>query len=122
MTTTRLAVVVCGTALLAATSPTMAVDVRAELTPDLIYEHCVAAGVGSETESTFMLPNGKRITGSVLCGADDVSVANARPVRGGDDDDDEQEGRHHGRAGRDDDDSGGGERGFDFGSGAKLGT
>ena len=69
--------------------PAAAADVRTELTPGLIYDHCLAAGVGSETEGTFMLPGGRRVSGTVLCTAEDVVAGKAIPSRYGDDDDDD---------------------------------
>ena len=88
-TITILAATVCGFCALAGTVlPASAVDVRAELTPDLIYDHCMAAGVGSEAEGIFMLPDGARISGTVLCTAEDLIAAKAKPPRGHDDDDD----------------------------------
>jgi len=111
MTTTRLALAVCGATLLACATPAMADDARAQLTPDLIYEHCIAAGVGSQTEGVFMLPGGQRVTGSVLCTAEDLAATNARPARHGDDDDD-HEGHRQGHGGDDEDDG----PGFPFGA------
>lgn len=102
---TTLSVALCSIGVLAGiTFPAMAADVRAELTPDLIYEHCLAAGVGSETEDTFMLPGGRRVTGTVLCAADDLIAAKAKPSRRDhedEDDDDDDDGDHdrHGREG-----------------------
>jgi len=96
--TIRLAIALCS---LGAALPAAAEDVRADLTPDLIYSHCRSAGVGSQTEGTFMLPGG-RVTGTVLCTEGDVSAANMpSPNRDRDDDDDEHRGRNH----DDDDDS-----------------
>lgn len=91
--------VLCGAGIIGTALPAAAADVRAQLTPDLIYQHCTAAGVGSEVEGTFMLPGG-RVTGTILCTADDIAAANAAPPRGfrGDDDDD-------GGYGNDDDDN-----------------
>jgi hypothetical protein len=83
------------------TFPASAADVRAELTPDLIYEHCLAAGVGSEAEGTFMLPGGRRVSGTVLCTAEDLAAAKAKPSRfsddenGEDDDDDDDDDSYH---------------------------
>lgn len=89
-TITTLAATVCGFyALAGAALPASAADVRAELTPDLIYDHCLAAGVGSEAEGTFMLPGGARISGTVLCTAEDVSATKAKSSRRHDDDDDD---------------------------------
>ena len=97
MPTIRLAIALCS---LGAALPAAAEDVRADLTPDLIYSHCRSAGVGSQTEGTFMLPGG-RVTGTVLCTEADVSAANMpSPNRDRDDDDDD----HHGRSHDDDDD------------------
>lgn len=92
--TIRLAVALCS---LGAALPASAEDVRAQLTPDLIYNHCQTAGVGSETEGTFMLPNG-RVTGTVLCSEADLAASKmaASSHRGDDDDDNEDDrGRHH---------------------------
>ena len=87
-----LAATLCGFGVLAgAAVPAAAADVRAELTPELIYDHCLAAGVGSETEGTFMLSGGQRVTGTVLCTPEDLTAAKARPSRHGDDDDDDSE-------------------------------
>jgi hypothetical protein len=97
--TTPLAATLCGFGVLAGiVSPALAADVRAELTPELIYDHCLAAGVGSETEATFMLPGGRRVTGSVLCTAEDLVAAKAGPSSrhrddGDDHDEDEDEDR-----------------------------
>lgn len=89
-TMTTLAATVCGLCALAgATLPASAADVRAELTPDLIYDHCLAAGVGSEAEGTFMLPGGGRVSGTVLCTAEDLVATKAKPARHHDDDDDD---------------------------------
>ena len=98
--TIRLAVALCG---LGAALPASAGDVKAQLTPDLIYNHCQTAGVGSETEGTFMLSNG-RVTGTVLCTEADLAASNmaASSHRGDDGDDDSDRGRHHDD---DDDDS-----------------
>ena len=94
--TTIAAATLCGFSVLAgAVSPASATDVRAQLTPDLIYDHCLAAGLGSETEGTFMLPGGSRITGTVLCTSEDLVAAKARPLRHHDDDDDEGEDEDH---------------------------
>lgn len=93
--TIRLAVALCS---LGAALPAAAADIRAQLTPDLIYQHCQTAGVGSETEGTFMLPGG-RVTGTVLCTEGDLAASNRPAARGGDDDDD-----HRGREHDDDDD------------------
>ena len=109
---------ICGATIggltILASLPASAADVRAELTPDLIYEHCLAAGVGTETEGTFMLSGGRRISGSVLCTPEDLVASNAGALRGhghddndddeddeDDDDDDDDDRRHHGH---DDDD------------------
>ena len=99
-TMTTLAATVCGLCTLAGTAlPASAADVRDKLTPDLIYDHCLAAGVGSEAEGTFMLPGGGRVSGTVLCTAEDLVVAKAKPSRHHDDDDDDDDDDH----GRDDD-------------------
>lgn len=71
--------------------PAVAADVRAELTPDLIYDHCVAAGVGSEIEGTFMLPGGRRVSGTVLCAAEDIVPPKGMASRHGDSDDDDND-------------------------------
>jgi hypothetical protein len=91
----RLVIAACG---IGVALPAEAADIRNQLTPDLIYSHCRAAGVGSETEGTFMLPSG-RVTGTVLCTEADLAAANA-PVsrRHGDDDDDDDE--DHGKRDR----------------------
>lgn len=87
--TIRLAIALCS---LGAALPAAAEDVRARLTPDLIYDHCRSAGVGSQTEGTFMLRDG-RVTGTVLCTDADVSASNmASPNRDRDDDDDDDRG------------------------------
>ncbi|MBL8596022.1 MAG: hypothetical protein JNK01_25320 [Devosia sp.] len=86
----RLAASACGICVLGAL-PASAADIRGELTPDLIYDHCLAAGVGSQTEGTFMLPDGRRITGTVLCTAEDLAAAKAKPSRHGDDEDDDDD-------------------------------
>lgn len=102
-TMTTLAATMCGLCALAgATLPASAADVRAQLTPDLIYDHCLAAGVGSEAEGTFMLPGGGRVSGTVLCTAEDLVVAKAKPPRHHDDDDDGDD--DHGRDDDEDDD------------------
>lgn len=82
--TIRLTIALCG---LGAALPAAAADVRAQLTPDLIYNHCLTAGVGSQTEGTFMLPGG-RVTGTVLCTDADVAASNIALTYRGDDDDD----------------------------------
>ena len=95
--TIRLAIALCS---LGAALPAAAEDVRARLTPDLIYGHCRSAGVGSQTEGTFMLPSG-RVTGTVLCTEADISASNMpSPNRERNDDDDD----HHGRGYDNDDD------------------
>lgn len=86
--TIRLAVVLCS---LGAALPASAADIRSQLTPDLIYNHCRTAGVGSETEGTFMLPSG-RVTGTVLCTDADLAAPKMLASRYRDDDD---HGRHH---------------------------
>lgn len=79
-----IALVLCS---LGAASPALAADVRAQLTPDLIYSHCQTAGVGSQSEGTFMLPGG-RVTGTVLCTDADLAAANRlAPTQYGDDED-----------------------------------
>lgn len=90
--TIRLAIALCS---LGAALPAAAEDVRTDLTPELIYSHCRSAGVGSQTEGTFMLPGG-RVTGTVLCTEADVAASNMpSPNREGDDDDDDHRGRDH---------------------------
>jgi hypothetical protein len=92
--TIRLAFALCG---LGIAFPASAADIRSQLTPDLIYNHCQSAGVGSEIESTFMLPGGRRVTGSVLCTVEDLSASRAMgskyddgdDTRGGDHDDED---------------------------------
>jgi len=106
MTRTITLATLLGGASLLAVLPAGAADVRAQLTPELIYEHCRAAGVGSETEGTFMLPGGSRITGTVLCTADDL-VATAAPQRHRDDDEDDDHGGSRGEHHEDDDDEAG---------------
>ncbi|UJW85004.1 hypothetical protein [Devosia sp. SL43] len=91
----RFAVALCS---LGAALPALAGDVRAQLTPDLIYSHCQAAGVGSQTEGTFMLPGG-RVTGTVMCTEADLAVANMHAGVSEDDDED-----HRGGQREDDDD------------------
>jgi hypothetical protein len=84
----RLAVVFC---ILGVALPASAADIRAQLTPDLIHNHCQVAGVGSETEGTFMLPSG-RVIGTVLCNESDLSAPKiAASKQHGDDD----QGRYH---------------------------
>jgi hypothetical protein len=102
MTTTivRLAATACGICALGAL-PASAADIRGQLTPDLIYDHCLAAGVGSETEGVFMLPDGQRITGSVLCTAQDLVAAKAKSSRHREDDDDDDDHEEREGAGND---------------------
>lgn len=106
MTSTRFSITaLCGAGLLATTSAANAADIRKQLTPELIYEHCVAAGVGSETEGTFMLPGG-RLTGTIACTQQDlVAVPKAARNHHDDDDDDDDDdhhgGREHGEGGSD---------------------
>lgn len=52
----RLAIAVCS---LGAAMPATAADIRAQLTPELISNHCRTHGIGSEIEGTFMLPSGR---------------------------------------------------------------
>lgn len=94
--TTSLAATIVGVIMLGA-FPAAAADVRAELTPDLIYDHCLAAGVGNETEGTFMLPGGRRVSGTVLCTAEDLVAAKAKPSRYSDDEngDEDQDDNNH---------------------------
>lgn len=103
--TIRLTIALCG---LGAALPAAAADVRAQLTPDLIYSHCVTAGVGSQTEGTFMLPGG-RVTGTVLCTEADVAASGMSPAYHDDDDDEDD---HRGGS-HDDDDGDRGEGGDD---------
>lgn len=101
--TIKLAIVLCS---LAAALPATASDVKGQLTPDLIYNHCRTAGVGSQTEGTFMLPGG-RVTGTVHCTDTDMAAANMPQTFSGDDDD----GDNHlgGNHDRDDDEREGGD-------------
>ena len=88
LTTIRLAVALCS---LGVALPASAADIRAQLTPDLIYNHCQLAGVGSETEGTFMLPSG-RVTGTVLCNESDLSAPTMAALnQHGDDDQDDDD-------------------------------
>jgi hypothetical protein len=89
----RFAVALC---TLGAALPASAGDIRAQLTPDLIYSHCQTAGAGSEKEGTFMLPSG-RATGTVLCTAEDLAApkTSASAQRGDDDGNDDHGGRRH---------------------------
>lgn len=90
-TITTLAATLCGIGVLAgAAFPAYAADVRDKLTPELIYDHCLAEGVGSETEGTFMLSGGQRLTGTILCTPEDLTAAKAMPLRHGDDEDDDR--------------------------------
>ena len=89
-TIVRLAATACGICVLGAL-PATAADIRGELTPDLIYDHCRTAGVGSEAEGNFMLPDGRRISGTVLCTAEDLAAAKATPPRHHDDEDDDDD-------------------------------
>ena len=71
-----------------ATGPAFAADVRAQLTPELIWQHCVTNGVGSTVEGVWMLPGGKRVSGTITCtDADMVKPAGAGLHRGDDDGD-----------------------------------
>ena len=86
----RLAIALCG---IGAALPASAADIRSQLTPDRIYAHCQTAGLGSETEGTFMLPGG-RVTGSVLCTEADMAAPTGGPLaqrRDGHDDDRDHE-------------------------------
>lgn len=87
--TIRFVVTLCS---LGAALPASAGDVRAQLTPDLIYNHCKTAGIGSEAEGTFMLPNG-RVTGTVFCTEADLAAPKmtASTHQGNEDDDDDGE-------------------------------
>ena len=87
--TIRIAVALCG---LCTALPAMAGDIRAQLTPDLIYSHCQTAGVGSQTEGTFMLPSG-RVTGTVLCTEADLAAATMPAGASEDDDEDHRDGQ-----------------------------
>ena len=87
--TIRIAVALCG---LCTALPAMAGDIRAQLTPDLIYSHCRTAGVGSQTEGTFMLPSG-RVTGTVLCTEADLAAATMPAGASEDDDEDHRDGQ-----------------------------
>lgn len=87
--TTSLAAALVG-AITLGVFPASAADVRAELTPDLIYDHCLAAGVGSETEGTFMLSGGRRVSGTLLCTAEDLVAPKGRPSSQDDEDDDDE--------------------------------
>lgn len=71
-------------------APGFAADVRAELTAELIWQHCTANGVGSTVEGVWMLPGGKRVTGTVTCTEADM-VQPPMAMRHGDDDDDREE-------------------------------
>ncbi len=84
----RIAVAMC---TLCTALPAMAGDIRTQLTPDLIYSHCQTAGVGSQTEGTFMLPGG-RVTGTVLCTEADLAATNmTAPTQDDEDDDDDRD-------------------------------
>lgn len=84
--TIRRVAALCGIGLAAvAASPASAEDIKSQLPADLVADHCLANGVGSKTEGTFILPDGKRLTGTVLCEQKDLAAV-ASP-RGGDDDD-----------------------------------
>ncbi|WP_316358172.1 hypothetical protein [Devosia sp.] len=89
--TIRLTIALCS---LGAALPAAAADIRGQLTPDLIYQHCKTAGVGSETEGTFMLPGG-RVTGTVLCTQADLVAPSLPASRHGDDEDDDHEDDDH---------------------------
>ena len=73
-------------------------DIRAQLTPELIAQHCAANGIGSNVEGRFLLNNGQRLTGSVLCaGADMITLKKAsRP------DDEDNEGGYEDEDGDED--------------------
>ena len=87
-------------ALGAATAPSSASDVRAQLSPDLIAQHCIANGDGSNVEGVFMTPARARIKGTVLCTSEDLKAPTTMSgQRSGDHDDDENE---HEEAGDDD--------------------
>ncbi len=86
-------------ALLAFAAPAMASDVRAQLPSEVIAQHCLANGVGSNTEGRFMLPGGQRVTGSVLCTDADMKASPMRVGQYDDDEDDDHGPRHGGRHG-----------------------
>ena len=95
---TGLAFLLAATVL--ATGPAFAGDVRAKLTPELIWQHCTVNGVGSEVEGVWMLPSGERVSGTILCTeADLVKPAGAGMHRGDDDDEGEE---HEGGEGDED--------------------
>ena len=72
---------------------TQAADIRNELPANLIAEHCLAKGVGSNEEGVFLLPGGKRLTGSILCtDADMVAPPKAMSGDDGDNENSENEG------------------------------
>jgi len=74
--------------------------VRAQLSPDLIAQHCIANGEGSNLEGVFMTSAGARIKGSVLCTSEDLKApATMLGQKTGGHDDDENE---HEQAGHDD--------------------
>lgn len=87
------ATAVAGAATLPLMSPALGADVRDQLTPDLIAQHCIANGVGSNVDGVFMLANGTRVNGSVLCAVEDM-IAPAEANRHDDDDDHEGGGEH----------------------------
>ncbi len=93
----RLAIAVCS---LGAAIPATAADIRAQLAPELISNHCRTHGIGSEIEGTFMLPSG-RVTGTVLCTDADLAVPQTSASGRHDDDDDQ---RHRDGRDRHDDD------------------
>ena len=74
----------------ATVAPSMATDIRAELTPEMIAQHCLANGEGSNVEGTFMTSARVRLKGSVICTKDDMR-APASSFKRGDDEGDEIE-------------------------------
>jgi hypothetical protein len=84
----------------AATAPSSASDVRAQLSPDLIAQHCIANGEGSNVEAIFITAAGARIKGSVLCTSEDLKVSVTAPGRETRDHDDSED--EHEEAGDDD--------------------
>lgn len=81
---------VAGAAAVPVMSSASGADIRSQLTPDLIAQHCIANGVGSNVEGVFMLADGTRLNGSILCAAEDM-IAPAKTTRQGDDDEGERE-------------------------------
>ena len=99
----RLAIAACS---LGAAMPASAADIRAQLTPELIFNHCRTHGVGSEIEGAFMLPGG-RVTGTVLCTPSDLAAPQTSASKRHDNDDEERHqairDRHHDDEDDDDD-------------------